>query len=82
MEMEHFKKNMRTIEYTFKNAEFLQQKVYNRYRLGAREELKEDFVKAFKHYDKTIFEYKHLPAYDEIIDWMVDTKQQGLIFNG
>jgi len=73
---------MRTIEDTFKNAEFLQPKVYNRYKLGTREELKEDFVKAFKHYDKTIVEYKHLAAYDEIIDWMVDTKRKGLILMG
>jgi DNA replication protein DnaC len=73
---------MRTIEDTFKNASFLQPKVYKRYKLGAREELKEDFVKAFKHYDKTIVEYKHLPAYDEIIDWMVDTKGKGLILMG
>jgi DNA replication protein DnaC len=82
MVMVHFKKNMRPIEYTFKNAEFLQPKVYNRYKLGTREELKEDFVKAFKHYDKTIVEYKHLSAYDEIIDWMVDTKGKGLILMG
>ena len=73
---------MRPIEYTFKNAEFLQPKVYNRYKLGERAELKEDFVKAFKHYDKTIVEYKHLAAYDEIIDWMVDTKRKGLILMG
>ena len=73
---------MRTIEDTFKNAEYLQPKVYNRYKLGTREELKEMFVKAFKYYDKTIVEYKHLPAYDEIIDWMVDTKRKGLILMG
>ena len=73
---------MRTIEDTFKNAAFLQPKVYNRYKLGTREELKEMFVKAFKYYDKTIVEYKHLSAYDEIIDWMVDTKGKGLILMG
>jgi DNA replication protein DnaC len=39
-------------------------------------------VKAFKYYDKTIVEYKHLSAYDEIIDWMVDTKGKGLILMG
>ena len=31
---------MRTIEDTFKNADFLQPKVYNRYKLGTREEIK------------------------------------------
>ena len=82
MGMEHFKKNMRTIEDTFKNAEFLKQKVYFIYRLGRRKDLKEMFIKSFKYYDKTIVEYKHLPAYDEIIDWMVDNKGRGLMLMG
>jgi len=73
---------MRTIEDTFKNADFLQPKVYNRYKLGKREEIKEMFIKAFEYYDKTIDEYDHLPAYDEIIDWMVDTRGRGLMLMG
>ena len=73
---------MRTIEDTFKIAEFLKPKVYNRFRLGTKEELKDMFVKAFKHYDRTIDTYKHLPAYDEIIDWLVDTKGRGLMLMG
>jgi len=82
MEMEHFKKNMRTIEDTFKQADFLKPKVYNRYKLGTKEELKEMFIKAFKHYDRTIDTYKHLSAYDEIIDWLVDTRGRGLMLMG
>ena len=73
---------MRTIEDTFKNADFLQPKVYNRYKLGAREEIKEMFIKSFEYYDRTVEKYKHLPAYDEIIDWMVDTKGRGLMLMG
>ena len=73
---------MRTIEDTFKNADFLQPKVYNRYKLGAREEIKEMFIKSFEYYDRTVEEYEHLPAYDEIIDWMVDTKGRGLMLMG
>ena len=73
---------MRTIEDTFKIAEFLKPKVYNRFRLGTKEELKDMFVKAFKHYDRTIDTYTHLPAYDEIIDWLVDTKGRGLMLMG
>jgi len=73
---------MRTIEDTFKNADFLQPKVYNRYKLGAREEIKEMFIKSFEYYDRTIDNYEHLPAYDEIIDWMVDTKGRGLMLMG
>ena len=73
---------MRTIEDTFKSADFLKPKVYNRYRLGTKEELKDMFIKAFKHYDQTVDVYKHLPEYDEIIDWLVDTKGRGLILMG
>jgi len=73
---------MRTIEDTFKITDFLQPKVYNRYRLGTKEELKEMFVKSFKHYDRTINEYNHKPEYDKVIDWMVDTKGKGLMLMG
>lgn len=73
---------MRTIEDTFKNADFLQPKVYNRYKLGVREEIKEMFIKSFEYYDRTVDKYEHLPAYDEIIDWMVDTKGRGLMLMG
>jgi len=73
---------MRTIEDTFKIAEFLKPKVYNRFKLGTKEELKDMFIKAFKHYDRTIDTYKHLPAYDEIIDWLEDTKGRGLMLMG
>jgi len=82
MVMEHFKKNMRTIEDTFKQADFLKPKVYNRYKLGTKEELKEMFIKAFEYYDRTIDKYEHLPSYDEIIDWMVDTRGRGLMLMG
>ena len=82
MVMEHFKKNMRTIEDTFKQADFLKPKVYNRYKLGTKEELKEMFIKAFKYYDRTIDKYEHLPSYDEIIDWLVDTRGRGLMLMG
>jgi len=73
---------MRTIEDTFKNADFLQPKVYNRYKLGTREEIKEMFIKSFEYYDRTVDKYEHLPAYDEIIDWMTDTKGRGLMLMG
>jgi len=73
---------MRTIEDTFRDADYLQPKKYNRFKLGTKEELKEMFVKAFEYYDKTIDAYEHLPAYDEIIDWMVDTKGKGLMLMG
>jgi len=73
---------MRTIEDTFKIENFLQPKMYNRYKLGTKEELKEMFIKAFKHYDQTVDVYKHLPEYDDVIDWLVDTKGRGLMLMG
>ena len=73
---------MRTIEDTFKFDNFLEPKMYNRYRLGTKEEITEMFIKAFKHYDQTVETYRHLKAYDEIIDWMVDTQGRGLMLMG
>jgi DNA replication protein DnaC len=73
---------MRTIEDTFKIENFLKPKMYNRYRLGTKEELKEMFIKAFNHYDQTVGTYKHLPEYDDVIDWMIDTKGRGLMLMG
>ena len=73
---------MRTLEDTFKIEDFLKPKMYNRYKLGTKEELKEMFIKAFKHYDRTIDIYDHLDSYDEIIDWLSDTKGKGLMLMG
>ena len=73
---------MRKIEDTFKIENFLKPKMYDRYKLGTKEELKEMFIKAFKHYDRTIDVYNHLPEYDEIIDWLSDTKGRGLMLMG
>ena len=73
---------MRTLDDTFKIEDFLKPKMYNRYKLGTKEELKEMFIKAFKHYDRTIDVYKHLDSYDEIIDWLSDTKGRGLMLMG
>ena len=73
---------MRTIEDTFKIENFLQPKMYNRYKLGTKEELKEMFIKAFKHYDQTVDTYVHLPSYDKIIDWLSDTNGRGLMMMG
>ena len=73
---------MRTIEDTFKIENFLQPKMYNRYKLGTTDELREMFIKAFRHYDRTIDVYEHLDSYDEIIDWLSDTNGRGLMLMG
>ena len=73
---------MRTIEDTFKDADYLQPKKFNRFKLGEKEEIKDMFIKAFKFYDKTIDVYEHLPTYDLIIDWLCDNKGRGLMLMG
>tara|TARA_R110001592_G_scaffold209032_1_gene460174 strand:- start:169 stop:744 length:576 start_codon:yes stop_codon:yes gene_type:complete len=73
---------MRTIEDTFKDADYLQPKKFNRFKLGEREEIKDMFIKSFKHYDRTIDVYEHLPTYDLIIDWLCDNKGRGLMLMG
>ena len=73
---------MRKIEDTFKDADYLQPKKFNRFKLGEREEIKDMFIKAFKFYDKTIDVYEHLPTYDLIIDWLCDNKGRGLMLMG
>ena len=73
---------MRKIEDTFKDADYLQPKKFNRFKLGQKEEIKDMFIKAFKFYDKTIDIYEHLPTYDLIIDWLCDNKGRGLMLMG
>jgi len=61
---------MRTIEDTFKIAEFLKPKVYNRFKLGTKEELKEMFVKAFKHYtERLTLTHTYLLMMKLLIGW-------------
>ena len=73
---------MRKIEDTFMIENFLQPKMYNRFKLGTTDELREMFIKAFRYYDRTIDVYEHLDSYDEIIDWLSDTKGRGLMLMG
>lgn len=49
---------------------------------GNREVCEDLFYSAFREVDKTISEVIHLPEYDAIIDWMIDTKGKGLILSG
>ena len=49
---------------------------------GNHEQCRNGFISIFQEFDTTISEYKHLPEYDEIIDWMTDTKDKGLLLMG
>ncbi len=40
------------------------------------------FVTIFKEVDTTLREYKHLPEYEQVVDWMTDTADRGLLLMG
>jgi DNA replication protein DnaC len=73
---------MRTLEETLENATHIKVRDYKRYSFGNVEECKALFIKAFKLVDKTIKEYKHLPEYDSVIEWLSDTEGKGLFMIG
>jgi DNA replication protein DnaC len=50
--------------------------------LGKPEMLKPVFAECFMRYDKTVREFKWLPEYDKVIDWMADNKGKGLFMFG
>ncbi|MCX6222448.1 MAG: hypothetical protein NTZ69_15865 [Bacteroidia bacterium] len=52
------------------------------FRFGTKPECEEQFISAFQAVDKTIEKYLHLPEYDQIINWMTDTKGKGLFLTG
>ena len=49
---------------------------------GNREECKALFIEIFKAVDNTITDFQYLEEYDEIVDWMTDTKGKGLLLAG
>ena len=54
----------------------------NRYSFGDRKKCRELFEIAFMHCDKTVKEFQYLPEYEQIIQWMMDTKGTGLCLVG
>lgn len=49
---------------------------------GNHEQNKQLFIDTFKAVDLTAKEYQHLPEYEEVIDWMVNTNGKGLFLQG
>lgn len=49
---------------------------------GNREACKNLFIEIFKAVDNTISDFQYLEEYDEIVDWMTDTKGKGLLLTG
>ncbi len=54
---------------------------YVSYKFGTSEDCKKALQTTFKIYDKTA-KYEWLPEYDEVVDWMTDTKGKGLMLHG
>ena len=49
---------------------------------GDRDKCKALFIEIFKAVDKTITEFQYLEEYDEVVNWMTDTKGKGLLLMG
>jgi DNA replication protein DnaC len=49
---------------------------------GDHEQCRRGFTTIFCEVDTTFDNYQHLPEYEEVIDWMTDTKDQGLLLMG
>jgi DNA replication protein DnaC len=49
---------------------------------GSREECDRLFRYIFREVDRTFELYEHLPEYDEVIDWMTNTDDKGLMLMG
>lgn len=47
-----------------------------------KEDIKSLFIESFKAVDKTFVKYEHLPEYDQVIDWLQDSKGKGLFLTG
>jgi DNA replication protein DnaC len=52
------------------------------YSWGNFDQCKELFSQAFIAVDKTMNEFKYLPEYDEIVQWMVNSGGKGLLLRG
>ncbi len=49
---------------------------------GSREYCERLFIHIFSNIDATMQRYEHLPEYDDIIDWMSNTSDKGLLLIG
>lgn len=49
---------------------------------GNHEQCRRGFINIFREFDTTFEQYHHLPEYEEVIDWMTDTKDKGLLLMG
>ena len=53
-----------------------------KYSFGYRKTCKNLFIEVFMEVDKTVKEFEWITEYDQIIEWMTDTKGKGLALFG
>lgn len=49
---------------------------------GDHEQCRRGFETIFREFDTTFEEYHHLPEYEEVIEWMTNTQDKGLLLMG
>lgn len=49
---------------------------------GTKEQCRDILADIFCYTDRTIEQFEYLPEYDEVVDWMADTKGKGLLLMG
>jgi len=55
---------------------------FHTYKFGAKNGCKKVIIETFKKIDKTFNKFEWLSEYDEITEWMIDTKGKGLALFG
>ena len=55
---------------------------FKSYTFGDEKKCKKIFISTFKEVDKTFKEFHWIPEYDQIVEWMTDTKGKGLALFG
>lgn len=73
---------MENLKNTLSGAKYINIREATRYSFGDIKECKKIFQEAFILVDKTITEYKHLPEYDKVVEWLSDTQGKGLFLIG
>ena len=55
---------------------------FHSYKFGSKKRCKEIIIETFNEIDKTFTKFEWLPEYDQVVDWMHDTKGKGLALFG
>jgi len=72
---------MQTIDKIIKECKYPIRE-FSTYKFGAKDRCREVIIETFKKIDKTFNKFEWLPEYDQITEWMTDTKGKGLALFG